>query len=115
MSEWLDARLIRVYLGESDRVADGFGGRSLHEEIVQRARERGLRGATVLRGVEGYGAHAKIHTTRVLALSDDLPVVVEIVDERAAVEAFLPELEEMLEEGALTVEKVRLKTFGRDD
>lgn len=97
-----EGRLVRVFLGESDR----SGGVPLYEAIVQRALEAGIAGATVLRGVEGYGAHSRIHTARILRLAEDLPVIVELVDAPEAVEAFLPVLDEIVDEGLVTVETV---------
>jgi PII-like signaling protein len=96
--------LVRIFLGDSDR----WEGLPLYEAIVQRARELGLAGATVMRGVEGFGAHSRIHTARILRLSEDLPIVVEIVDRRDRVEAFLPELDAMVSEGLVTVEPVQV-------
>lgn len=96
-----DGQLLRVFIGESDR----WGGLPLYEAIVQEARKRGLAGATVLRGTEGFGAHSRIHTTRILRLSQDLPVIVEIVDTEEKIQAFLPVLDEMVQEGLATVEK----------
>ena len=77
--------LIRIFIGESDR----WEGMPLYEAIVQRAREKGLAGSTVLRGVEGFGAHSLVHTARVLRLSEDLPILIEIVDRKEKIEAFL--------------------------
>ena len=102
-----EAFLLRVFIGESDRV----GGRPLHEVIVEEARKRGMSGATVLRGFLGFGANSRIHTTKVLRLSEDLPVVVEIVDAEEKVEAFLPELDKMIGEGLVTLEKVRVIAY----
>lgn len=99
-----DGLLLRIFVGDSDR----YGGEPLFEAVVRRARERGLAGATVLRGVEGFGAHSRIHTARILRLSQDLPIVIEIVDRAERVEAFLPELDEMVGEGMVTLEKVRI-------
>jgi hypothetical protein len=99
--------LLRIFLGESDR----WQGLPLYEAIVRKARERGLAGATVLRGVEGFGAHSRIHTTKILRLSEDLPIVVEIVDQPERVEAFLPDLDEMVAEGMMTLEKVRVIAY----
>jgi PII-like signaling protein len=96
--------LIRIFVGESDR----WDGLSLYEAIVQKAREKGLAGATVLRGVEGYGAHNLIHTARVQRLSQDLPMVIEIVDQKEKIEAFLPELDGMIPEGLITLEPVHI-------
>jgi PII-like signaling protein len=96
--------LVRIFVGEADRL----DGTPLYEAIVQRARERGLAGATVLKGIEGYGAHNLIHTARILRLSEDLPIVIEIVDQREKVEAFLPELDEMVPEGLVTLQPVEV-------
>lgn len=96
-----EGQLLRIFIGESDR----HGGLPLYEAIVRAARERGLAGATVFRGFEGYGAHSRIHTARILRLSEDLPVVVEIVDSPGKIEAFLPVLDTMVQEGLATVEK----------
>lgn len=99
-----EARLLRVFIGESDR----HGGRPLYEAIVLEARRMGLAGATVFKGFMGYGAHSKIHTAKILQLSEDLPVMVEIVDEEAKIQAFLPVLEGMMKEGLVTLEKVEV-------
>jgi PII-like signaling protein len=96
--------LVRIFIGESDRLE----GMPLYEAIVLRARERGLAGATVLRGVEGFGAHSRIHTARILRLSEDLPLIIEIVDRREKIEAFLPELDGMVGDGLVTTEKVQV-------
>lgn len=102
-----EGELLRIFIGESDK----HTGRPLYEAIVQEARRAGLAGATVLRGTLGFGAHSRIHTTKVLRLSEDLPMVVEIVDEPAAIEAFLPTLDGMIEEGMVTREKVRIIAY----
>ena len=96
-----DGQLLRIFIGESDRHA----GRPLFEVIVEEARRRGLAGATVFRGCEGFGAHSRVHTTRILRLSEDLPVVIEIVDAEEKVQAFLPVLDGLVREGLVTVEK----------
>ena len=106
-------KLLRVFIGESDR----SGHRPLFEVIVRTAKERGLAGATVLRGVEGFGANSRqIHTAKILRLSEDLPVIVEIVDTEAGIRAFLPELDELIERsggGALvTLEQVEVLHYG---
>jgi uncharacterized protein len=101
------AELLRVFIGDGDR----HHGRPLYEAIVEEARARHLAGATVLRGYRGYGAHSRIHTAKILRLSEDLPVVVEIVDEAGKIEAFLPILDEMMAEGMVTVEPVRVITY----
>ncbi len=99
--------LLRIFIGESDR----HDHRALHEVIVERARQRGLAGATVLRGFLGFGANSRIHTSKVLRLSEDLPVVVEIVDAEEKIEAFLPELDAMIGEGLVTLERVRVIAY----
>ena len=96
-----DGQLLRVFIGESDR----HGGRPLYEVIVEEARRAGLAGATVFRGCEGFGAHSRVHTTRILRLSEDLPVVIEIVDAEEKIQAFLPTLDGLVQEGLVTVEK----------
>ena len=103
--------LARIFIGESDR----WEGAPLYEAIVQRARDKGLAGATVVRGIEGYGAHNFIHTTRILKLAEDLPIVIEIVDQKEKVEAFLPELDEMVTEGLVTLEPVQVILYRARD
>ncbi|HEV8241963.1 MAG TPA: DUF190 domain-containing protein [Thermoanaerobaculia bacterium] len=102
-----EGELLRIFIGESDH----WHGKPLSEAIVLRARELGLAGATVLRGLEGFGAHSRIHTSSILRLSQDLPIIVEIVDKRDRIEAFLPILDEMVHEGMITVEKVRVIAY----
>jgi uncharacterized protein len=104
------ALLLRIFIGESDR----YDGRPLYEAIVLRARELHLAGATVLRGSLGYGRSSRLHTAKILRLSEDLPLVIEIVDSEAKVEAFLPELESMMGSGLITLEKVRAIRYGDD-
>jgi len=99
--------LVRIYVGESDQ----WHGRPLYQAIVARLRERGLAGATVLRGIEGFGAKAHLHTTRVLRLSEDLPVVVEIVDQEDRIREILPELDEMVGDGLITLERVEVVAY----
>jgi hypothetical protein len=96
-----DGQLLRIFIGESDR----WGGLPLYEAIVQEARKHGLAGATVFKGFEGFGAHSRIHTARILRLSEDLPIVVEIVDTEDKIQAFLGVLDGMVKEGLATVEK----------
>ena len=102
-----EGHLLRIFLGESDR----HEGRALYEWIVEQARVAGLAGATVLRGLEGYGAHSRVHTAKVLRLSADLPVIVEIVDTIDKIEAFLPLLDAAVTEGMATVEKVDIRFY----
>ncbi len=100
--------LLRIFIGEQDR----YRGRPLHEALVLKAREAGLAGATVLRGALGYGHSSRIHTAKILRLSDDLPLVVEIVDTSQKIEAFLPLLDEMMEGGLVTIEKAQVLRYG---
>jgi uncharacterized protein len=108
----VEACLLRIYLGEADR----HEGRPLYEWLVRRAMERNLAGATVLRGILGYGRHGHLHSGRTLRLAVDLPVVVEVVDDRAALEAFLEEVGPAIPEGLATMEAVEVKfhRVGRD-
>ncbi|MCB9378611.1 MAG: DUF190 domain-containing protein [Holophagales bacterium] len=99
--------LLRLFLGESDR----RGGVPLYEAIVQKARAEGLAGATVLRGVEGFGAKSRIHRASILRLSEDLPIVVEIVDGAERIESFLGEIESWIADGLATLEKVRVVLY----
>jgi hypothetical protein len=101
------AQLLRIFIGESDRAE----GRPLYETIVLAAREAGLAGATVLRGLEGFGARSRIHTARILRLSEDLPIVVEIVDREERIAAFLPRLDAMVTEGLVTLETVHVLIY----
>ena len=101
------ALLARVYIGESDH----HDGRPLYQAIVELLRERGLAGATVLRGIEGYGRNARLHTTRILRLSEDLPILIEFVDEEEKVRAVLPELDGMVREGLITLETVEVIAY----
>jgi hypothetical protein len=100
--------LLRIFIGESDR----FEGQPLYEAIVQKAREVGLAGATVLRGSEGFGAHSVVHTASLLGMSQDLPIVIEIVDVEEKIELLLPYLETMVREGMITMEHVAILFYG---
>jgi PII-like signaling protein len=102
-----EGHLLRIFVGESDR----HGGVPLYEWIVRQARERGLAGATVLRGVEGFGAHSRLHTAKILRLSEDLPIVIEIVDSKEKIEAFLPVIDASITEGLATLEKVQIRLY----
>ena len=99
-----DGSLLRIFIGESDR----HGHHPLYEAIVLKAREKGLAGATVLRGVMGFGKHSILHTAKILRLSEDLPMVIEIVDSAEKIEEFLPVLNEMINDGLVTLEPVRV-------
>lgn len=102
-----EGKLLRIFIGESDR----WHGKPLYQAIVQRVREEGLAGATVVRGIEGFGADSHLHTSRILRMSEDLPIVVEIVDEAERIDAILPVLDEMVDEGLVTVERVHVVTY----
>lgn len=104
-----EAELLRVFVGESDL----YHGRPLYEAIVEAARNRGLAGATVLRGALGFGVGSQIHTAHILRLSENLPMVVEIVDQPERIAEFLPELDQMVGEGLVTLEKVRVIAYRR--
>jgi len=106
-----DAVLLRIFFGEADR----FQRRPLYEAIVEKAREMHLAGATVLRGPMGFGHSSRLHTAKVLRLSFDLPIVVEIVDAEAKVNEFLPVLDGMMVSGLVTVEKVQVLQYGKKD
>jgi len=99
--------LARIYVGESD----SWHGRPLYEAIVHLLRGRGLAGATVIRGIEGFGAKQHLHTTRILSLSQDLPVLIEVVDEEERLRAILPELNAMVSEGLITLERVEIFAY----
>ena len=99
-----DGSLLRIFVGESDR----HGHHPLYEAIVLKARENGLAGATVLRGVMGFGKHSILHTAKILRLSEDLPMVVEIVDSAEKIDNFLPVLNEMIKDGLVTLERVKV-------
>ncbi len=102
-----EGHLLRVFIGESDR----HEGLPLFEWIVRQAREHGLAGATVLRGLEGFGAHSRLHTAKILRLSSDLPIVVEIVDTIEKIEAFLPVIDGAVREGLATLERVDVRFY----
>lgn len=99
--------LARIYIGESDT----WQGRPLSEAIVHLLRDRGLAGATVIRGVEGFGAKHHLHTTRILALSSDLPILIEIVDQEDRIRAILPEIDAMVADGLITLERVEVIAY----
>ena len=102
-----EGQLLRIFIGEADR----WHGRSLYEAIVLRAREAGLAGATVLRGLMGFGAKSHLHMAKVLRLSEDLPIVIEIVDRAERIDAFLPVLDEMVADGLVTLERAQVITY----
>jgi hypothetical protein len=102
-----EAELLRIFIDETDK----RGRRPLYEVIVEEARKRGMAGATVLKGVLGFGAHSRIHTTKILRLSEDLPMVIEIVDKPERIAEFLPDLDKMIPEGLVTLERVRVIAY----
>lgn len=103
--------LLRIYIGESDR----HGGKPLHEAIALKARELGLAGATVLRGIMGYGSHTRIHSAKILDISGDLPLVVEIVDSGENIGRLMPFLESAMRGGLVTTEEVNIHRFPRGE
>ena len=103
-----DAVLLRIFIGENDR----WEHRPLYEAIVLKAREMHLGGATVLRGPMGFGHSSRLHTTKILRLSEDLPLVIEIVDSEDRINGFLPALDPMMGSGLITLEKVRVLQYG---
>jgi PII-like signaling protein len=102
-----EGKLLRIFIGESDR----WHGKPLFEAIVQLVRKEGLAGATVLRGIEGFGADSRLHTSRILRLSEDLPIVIEIVDTAENIDRVLPQLDPMVTEGMVTVERVHVIAY----
>ncbi len=99
--------LLRIFIGESDR----WHGQPLYHAIVELARKEGLAGATVLRGIEGFGADSHMHTARILRLSEDLPIVIEVVDTAENVNRIMPMLDSMIAEGLVTTEKVHVVAY----
>jgi PII-like signaling protein len=99
-----DGYLLRIFIGESDH----WHGKPLYEAIVMKARELHLAGATVVRGPMGFGANSRLHTTKILRLSEDLPMIIEIVDAKEKIDEFMPHIDEMVKEGLVTLEKVQV-------
>jgi PII-like signaling protein len=102
-----EGRLLRIFIGESDR----WGGKPLYEALIFKAREAGLAGATMIRGLMGYGAASRIHTAKILRLSEDLPVIVEIVDSPEKIASFMPIIDEMVQEGLVTLEPIQVVLY----
>jgi PII-like signaling protein len=106
-----DAKLLRIFIGESDK----SHSTPVYEKIVRQARDAGLAGATVFKGIMGYGGTSRIHTTKILALSDDLPLIIEIVDKIEKIESFIPVLDKLFEEancgGLITIEKAEVLKY----
>lgn len=103
--------LLRIFMGENDR----YEHRPLYEAIVLKAREAHLAGATVLRGPMGFGHSSRLHTAKILRLSEDLPMVIEIVDSEEKINGFLPELDKMMGSGLVTIERVQVLQYGAND
>ena len=99
--------LVRIYIGESDH----HDGKPAYDAIVRLLRERGIRGASVFRGIEGFGRSSRVHTTRILAMSEDLPILIEAVDEASRIRAVLPDLETMVGGGLVTLERVEVVVY----
>ncbi len=110
MKETRTGTLLRIFVSESDR----SNGEPVYEAIVMKARELHLAGATVLRGMMGFGAHSRMHTAKILRLSEDLPIVVEIVDERENIDKLLPFVDETVKEGLVTLEKVQIIKYRQE-
>lgn len=102
-----EGKLLRIFIGESD----SWHGKPLYEAIVRRLRKEGLAGATVIRGIEGFGAHSRLHTARILRLSEDLPLVIEVVDQEDRIAKVMPILDEMVTEGLVTLERVEIVAY----
>lgn len=102
-----EGQLLRIFIGENDR----WHGKPLYDAIVMKAREMGMAGATVVRGMMGFGANSRLHTTKVLRLSEDLPIVIELVDKPERIAALIPELDRMVTEGMITLEKVHVLAY----
>ena len=102
-----DGYLFRIFVGERDK----HGHVPLYQWIIQQAREHGLAGATAFRGIEGFGSHSHLHTSKILRLTDDLPILIEIVDTKEKIESFLPMIDEAIPEGLGTLEKVEIRLF----
>jgi PII-like signaling protein len=102
-----EGQLLRIFIGESDK----YEGKPLYEWLVIKAKEQGLAGATVLRGLMGFGANSRIHTTKILRLSMDLPIVVEIVDTPEKIKKFLSFIESVVTEGLVTLEKAQVHIY----
>jgi len=102
-----EGKLLRIFIGESDR----WHGKPLYQAIVEHLRAEGVAGATVIRAIEGYGARSHLHTSRILRLSEDLPLVIEVVDTDENIQRILPVLDDMVEDGMVTLERVEVITY----
>ena len=103
----IEGQLLRIFIGENDK----YERQPLYEWIVRKAREFGLAGATVFRGLEGFGVHNRVHTTKILRLSTDLPIVIEIVDTSKKIEQFMPIIDDAIQEGLATLEKATIRFY----
>lgn len=104
-----EGMLLRIFIGETDRV----GGKALYEQIVLKSKELHLAAVTVTRGIMGYGADSEIHTAKILRLSEDLPIIIEIIDTEENLNTILPYLDESIKDGFVTMEKVRIIKYGQ--
>jgi PII-like signaling protein len=102
-----EGKLLRIFIGESDK----HGRKPLYQAIVEMLREEGMAGATVLRGIEGFGATSHLHTARILRLSEDLPIVIEVADTAERIEAIMPRIDEMVSEGMVTIERIEVVSY----
>jgi PII-like signaling protein len=102
-----DAKILRIYIGEDSH----YKGKPLYEWLTLKARESGMKGATVLRGIEGYGASTRLHTAKVLRLAGDLPIVIEIVDLEEQIEAFLSDVDGVIDSGMIVIEDVHVRFY----
>jgi len=105
-----EGQVLRIFIGEADK----YKGKTLYEAIVMLAREKGLAGTTVVRGIMGFGADSRLHTAKILRLSEDLPIVIEIVDKPEKIQEILPEIDTMIQEGMVTLEKVNIIAYRRN-
>ncbi len=103
-----NAKRLRIYIGETDR----YKGKSLFQAIVEKAKALDLAGATVFRGIMGYGANSRIHTAQIVALSSDLPILIEIIDSEEYIQKLLPYLDEMVQEGLVTIDDIEVIKYG---
>ena len=110
MAEYTNALLLRIFVGELDT----YQGRPLYQWLIEEAKRQGLAGATALRGLEGFGVHNQLHTAKVLELSVDLPIVVEIIDSEERIDAFMPRVDAAIGEGLATLERVRARFYRED-
>lgn len=106
-----EGKLLRIFIGESDK----HGRKPLYQAIVEMLRQEGMAGATVLRGIEGFGATSHLHTARILRLSEDLPIVIEVADTAERIEAIMPRIDEMVNEGMVTLERVEVVSYRSGD